>query len=183
MIKKLELDRSAHVDLFKYCEKKGIHFLSTAFDHDSIDLLAELNIPLYKIPSGEITNLPYMRHIGRMGKPVIMSTGMSTLDEVRDAMNVLLDSGVNKNQTTILHCNTEYPTPMEDVNLKAMITIKDELGVAVGYSDHTQGDHLAIAAVTLGACIIEKHFKISDNFLFLKNGTSAPYFKATLAII
>lgn len=158
MIKKLELDRAAHEELIEHCTKKGIHFLSTAFDRDSIDLLAELNIPLYKIPSGEITNLPYLRHVGRMGKPVIMSTGMSTLDEVRTAMNVLLDSGVKKNQITILHCNTEYPTPMEDVNLKAMITIKDELGVAVGYSDHTLGIEIPAAAVVLGATVIEKHF-------------------------
>ena len=160
MLKKLELDRFAHAKLIHYCEQKNIQFLSTAFDHDSIDLLAELNIPLYKIPSGEITNLPYLRHIGGMGKPVIMSTGMATLEEVRTALNILLESGAEKDQITILHCNTEYPTPIEDVNLKAMHTIRDELGVAIGYSDHTQGIEIAVAAVALGATVIEKHFTL-----------------------
>lgn len=160
MIKKLELDQAAHEDLIKYCEHKGIRFLSTAFDHDSINLLTELNIPLYKIPSGEITNLPYLRHIGGMGKPIIMSTGMSTLDEVHDVLNILAGAGAEKNKITILHCNTEYPTPMEDVNLKAMLTMKDELGVAVGYSDHTLGIEVPIAAVAMGACVIEKHFTL-----------------------
>jgi N,N'-diacetyllegionaminate synthase len=158
MIKKLELDRAAHEELIEYCAKKDICFLSTAFDHDSIDLLSELNIPLYKIPSGEITNMPYLRHIGGMGKPIIMSTGMSTLNEVRDALNILLEGGAKKEDITILHCNTEYPTPMEDVNLKAMLTIKDELGVKIGYSDHTLGIEVPIAAVAMGATVIEKHF-------------------------
>ncbi len=160
MIKKLELDKSAHDELIKHCEEKGIRFLSAAFDHDSIELLADLNIPLYKIPSGEITNLPYLRHIGRMGKPIILSTGMSTLEEVQKALNVLLESGVEKEKITILHCNTEYPTPMEDVNLKAMLTMRDELGVAVGYSDHTLGIEVPVAAVALGASVIEKHFTL-----------------------
>ncbi len=160
MLKKLELDRNAHADLINYCEQKNIQFLSTAFDRESIDLLAELNISLYKIPSGEITNLPYLRHIGRLGKPIIMSTGMATLQEVRAAMNVLLDAGVKKDDLTILHCNTEYPTPMEDVNLRAMLTIQDELGVAVGYSDHTLGIEIPVAAVALGATVIEKHFTL-----------------------
>lgn len=160
MIKKLELDRTAHEELIQYCKIKNIQFLSTAFDHDSIDLLAELNIPFYKIPSGDITNLPYLRHIGRMGKPIIMSTGMSTLEEVRVALNVLLESGAEKNKITILHCNTEYPTPMEDVNLKAMLTIQDELDIAVGYSDHTLGIEIPVAAIALGACVIEKHFTL-----------------------
>ena len=160
MLKKLELNRSAHTDLMDYCEQKNIQFLSTAFDHDSIDLLAELNIPFYKIPSGEITNLPYLRHIGCKGKPVVMSTGMATLDEVRDAMDVLLKAGVRKEDLTILHCNTEYPTPMEDVNLNAMLTMRDELGVAVGYSDHTLGIEIPVAAVALGATVIEKHFTL-----------------------
>jgi N,N'-diacetyllegionaminate synthase len=153
MIKKLELDRAAHEELIIYCSQKNIQFLSTAFDHASIDLLAELGIPFYKIPSGEITNLPYLRHIGKMGKPIIMSTGMSTLDEVRDALNILIKSGAEKDQITILHCNTEYPTPMEDVNLKAMLTIKDELGVNIGYSDHTLGIEVPIAAAAMGALI------------------------------
>jgi len=160
MIKKLELDQSAHMELIAYSEQKNIQFLSTAFDHDSIDMLAELDIPLYKIPSGEITNLPYMRHIGRKNKPVIMSTGMATLQEVQTALNVLLEAGVKKNDLTILHCNTEYPTPMEDVNLKAMLTMRDELGVAVGYSDHTLGIEVPVAAVALGASVIEKHFTL-----------------------
>ena len=160
MIKKLELDRTAHQNLIEHCELRGIQFLSSAFDHESIDLLAELNIPLYKIPSGEITNLPYLRHIGSMGKPIIMSTGMATLDEVRNALNILLEAGAQKNNITILHCNTEYPTPMEDVNLKAMLTIRDELGVNVGYSDHTLGIEISIAAVALGATVIEKHFTL-----------------------
>jgi N,N'-diacetyllegionaminate synthase len=160
MIKKLELDRSAHEELIHYCGENNIQFLSTAFDHGSIDLLTELNVPFYKIPSGEITNLPYLRHIGRMDKPVVMSTGMATLNEVRAALNVLLEVGTEKDQITILHCNTEYPAPMEEVNLKAMLTMKDELGVAVGYSDHTLGIEIPVAAVALGATVIEKHFTL-----------------------
>ena len=163
MLKKLELDRAAHEELIIYCSQKNIQFLSTAFDHASIDLLAELGIPFYKIPSGEITNLPYLRHIGKMGKPIIMSTGMSTLDEVHNALNILIESGAEKEQITILHCNTEYPTPMEDVNLKAMLTIKDELGVNIGYSDHTLGIEVPIAAVAMGATVIEKHFTLDRN--------------------
>lgn len=163
MIKKLELNREAHEELMEYCKQKEILFLSTAFDSDSIDLLAELDIPFYKIPSGEITNLPYLRHIGGMGKPIIMSTGMSTLEEVSTALNILLEAGAKKNEITILHCNTEYPTPMEDVNLKAMITIRDELGVNIGYSDHTNGIEVSIAAVAMGATVIEKHFTLDRN--------------------
>ena len=164
MIKKLELDREAHEELMDYCKQKGIKFLSTAFDHGSIELLAKLGIPLYKISSGEITNLPYLRHIGGMGKPIIMSTGMSTLGEVRDALNILLEAGAKKDKITILHCNTEYPTPMEDVNLKAMLTIRDKLGVNVGYSDHTLGIEVPIAAVAMGSTVIEKHFTLDRNF-------------------
>jgi len=160
MIKKLELDRKTHEELINYCEQKDMKFLSTAFDHDSIDLLAELDIPIFKIPSGEITNLPYLRHIGKMRKPIIMSTGMSTLGEVRNALNILIESGAEKEQITILHCNTEYPTPMEDVNLKAMITIRDELDVNIGYSDHTLGIEVPVAAVAMGATVIEKHFTL-----------------------
>ena len=160
MIKKLELDRKTHEELIDYCKIKDIQFLSTAFDQDSIELLAELNIPLFKIPSSEITNLPYLRYIGKMGKPIIMSTGMSTLDEVHNALNILIESGAKKDKITILHCNTEYPTPMEDVNLKAMITIRDELGVNIGYSDHTLGIEIPVAAVAMGAKVIEKHFTL-----------------------
>jgi N,N'-diacetyllegionaminate synthase len=161
MIKKLELDRDTHVELVDYCKCKKIQFLSTAFDQSSIDFLAELDIPFYKIPSGEITNLPYLRHVARMGKPVVMSTGMATLQEVREAMEVLLASGPKQDDITILHCNTEYPTPIVDVNLRAMLTIRDELGVKVGYSDHTLGIEVPIAAVGMGATIIEKHFTLS----------------------
>ena len=160
MLNKLELDRAAHEELIQYCEQKDTRFLSTAFDHNSIDLLDELNIPFYKIPSGEITNLPYLHHVGRMEKPVVMSTGMATLEEVRAAMDILLEAGVKKDGLTILHCNTEYPTPIVDVNLKAMLTIRDELGVAVGYSDHTLGIEIPIAAVAMGATVIEKHFTL-----------------------
>jgi len=160
MIKKLELDRKAHIELMNHCDQKGIKFLSTAFDHDSIKMLNSLNIPIYKIPSGEITNLPYLRRIGRIGKPIIMSTGMSLLKEIQDALGILLESGAKKEHITILHCNTEYPTPMRDVNLKAMIKIRDELGVNIGYSDHTLGIEIPIAAVSLGATIIEKHFTL-----------------------
>jgi len=163
MIKKLELNRAAHEELIQYCANKDIRFLSTAFDHDSIDLLAELDIPLFKIPSGEITNLPYLRHIGRMGKPIIMSTGMATLEEVRSALNILLKAGAKKDKITILHCNTEYPTPMEDVNMKAMLTMADSLGVNIGYSDHTLGFEVSIAAVVMGATVIEKHFTLDRN--------------------
>jgi len=160
MIKRLELDKDAHLNLISYCEKKNIKFLSTAFDSESVDLLSELDIPFFKIPSGEITNLPYLRHIGGIKKPVVMSTGMATLEEVHSAMDVLLKAGVKKDDLTILHCNTEYPTPMKDVNLRAMLTIRDELGVKVGYSDHTLGIEIPIAAVTLGAKIVEKHFTL-----------------------
>jgi len=160
MIKKLELDREAHEELINYCKTKNLQFLSTAFDHDSIDLLAELNIPLFKIPSGEITNLPYLRHIGGMGKPIIISTGMSTLNEIREAIKVLMMEGVQKEEITVLHCNTEYPTPMEDVNLKAMLTIKENLNVRIGYSDHTSGIEIPLAAVAMGATVIEKHFTL-----------------------
>ena len=160
MIRRLELDKSAHEELISYCIKKNIQFLSTAFDIESVNLLSELDIKIYKIPSGEITNLPYLRHIGGLGKPVIMSTGMATLDEVRAAMNLLIDAGLNKKDLTILHCNTEYPTPMNDVNLRAMLTMKDELKVKVGYSDHTLGIEISIAAVAMGANVIEKHFTL-----------------------
>ena len=165
MIKKLELDRPAHEELIKHCEGKKIQFLSTAFDHDSVDLLDELNVPLYKIPSGDITNLPYLKHIGRMGKPIIMSTGMSTLVEVRESLKILLAAGAKKSDITILHCNTEYPTPMEDVNLNAMLTMKKEFGVKVGYSDHTLGIEIPIAACAMGATVIEKHFTLDRNMV------------------
>jgi len=160
MLKMLELNENAHYELIKYCEEKGIHFLSTGFDIDSIDFLESLNIPFFKIPSGEITNKPYLIHIASKGKPVIMSTGMATIEEIKDALNVLLQNGITKEKITILHCNTEYPTPMEDVNLNAMNHIREEFGVNVGYSDHTNGIEVPIAAVALGATVIEKHFTL-----------------------
>ena len=160
MLKKLELDVDVHKKLIKYCNAKGILFLSSPFDHDSIDLLNELGIEVFKIPSGEITNLPYLRRIGSLAKQVILSTGMSTLKEVGDALAILVDSGTKKENITVLHTNTMYPTPMEDVNLNAMKTIKKEFDVAVGYSDHTLGIEVDIAAVAMGASIVEKHFTI-----------------------
>ena len=160
MIKSLELDIDAHKKLIDYCQGKGILFLSSPFDHDSIDLLNELGIEVFKIPSGEITNLPYLRRIGSLAKQVILSTGMSTLKEVGDALAILVDSGTKKENITVLHANTMYPTPMEDVNLNAMKTIKKEFDVAVGYSDHTLGIEVDIAAVAMGASIVEKHFTI-----------------------
>ena len=135
-------------------------FLSTPFDHDSIDLLNELNLQIFKIPSGEITNLPYLRHIGSLGSRVILSTGMSTLQEVGDALAILVNAGTLKENITVLHANTMYPTPMQDINLNAMLTIQKEFDVNVGYSDHSLGIEVDIAAVAIGACIIEKHFTL-----------------------
>lgn len=163
MIKKLELDKEKHLILIDYCKSKGIKFLSTAFDLNSIDLLLELGIRLFKIPSGEITNLPYLEKIGSLGYPIILSTGMSTLEEIRSALNVLRRSGAHLEDITVLHCNTEYPTPMTDVNLNAMLTIGQEFSVKIGYSDHTLGIEVPIAAVALGAVCIEKHFTLDRN--------------------
>ena len=163
MIKKLELDVNTHKELLLYCKKKGIMFLSTPFDHVSINLLNDLGLKFFKIPSGEITNLPYLRHIGSLGKEIFLSSGMSTLKEVKNALTVLIESGTKKEDITILHANSMYPTPMEDVNLKAMITIQKELDIAVGYSDHTSGIEVDIAAVAMGACIIEKHFTLNKD--------------------
>ena len=161
MLKKLELNRETHKKLIAYCKSKKIKFLSTGFDIDSIDLLVELGLERFKIPSGEITNLPYLRYIGKYGKPVILSTGMAALDEIERALNIIESAGTSRKQITVLHCNTEYPTPMTDVNLRAMTTIRDTLKVQVGYSDHTLGIEVAIAAVALGARIIEKHFTLN----------------------
>lgn len=158
MIKKLELDINAHNILIEYCKQKNILFLSTPFDHDSIELLNNLGLKIFKIPSGEITNLPYLRHIGALNKKVILSTGMSNMDEIKEALNVLIQAGTQKKNITVLHANTEYPTPMSDVNLKAMLSIANTFNVAYGYSDHTLGIEVDIAAVALGATCIEKHF-------------------------
>lgn len=160
MIKKLELDRDTHDTLIAYCAKKNIKFFSTAFDLDSIDMLEELGLPLYKVPSGEITNLPYLQKIAGLGKPVILSTGMCNLADIEAAIAVMTDAGLSRDSITVLHCNTEYPTPMADVNLRAMTTIGHAFGVKVGYSDHTLGIEVPIAAVALGAVCIEKHFTL-----------------------
>jgi len=160
MLQKLELSKEMHLELIEYCKSKKIIFFSTAFDLESLDFLNELKLDLFKIPSGEITNLPYLRKIGGFGKPIILSTGMADSKEIADALNVLLETGAKKDSITILHCNTEYPTPMEDVNLSAMNAIGKEFKVNVGYSDHTLGVEVPIAAVALGATVIEKHFTL-----------------------
>jgi len=159
MLKKLELTYDKHFVLIDYCKTKNIKFLSTAFDFESIDFLKD-KLDFYKIPSGEITNLPYLEKVAQLELPIVMSTGMATMQEVKNAFDILLSNGVKKEYITILHCNTEYPTPMEDVNLKAMLTIGKELGVKIGYSDHTLGIEVPIAAVALGAKVIEKHFTL-----------------------
>lgn len=160
MLKRLELSSEQHEELIAYCHAKGIRFFSTAFDLESIDYLHSLDLGLWKIPSGEITNYPYLKKIARFGEPVILSTGMCELSDIEAALQVLLSNGVRKEQITILHCNTEYPTPMKDVNLKAMVEIGRIFGVKVGYSDHTEGTEVPIAAVALGATVIEKHFTL-----------------------
>ena len=160
MLKKLELDIDTHHELISYCNSKNIMFLSTPFDHDSIELLNNLGLEIFKIPSGEITNLPYLRHIGRLNKKVILSTGMADIGEIEDALDILYKVGTLKENITVLHANTMYPTPMEDVNLKAMLTIGTTFDVAYGYSDHTLGIEVDIAAVTMGASCIEKHFTL-----------------------
>ena len=160
MLKKLELDKGTHEILIDYCKNRGVKFLSTAFDLDSIDLLEELNIPFYKIPSGELTNLPYLEKIAATGKEVIISTGMANLKEIKESVTVFQNAGYSNEKIKVLHCNTEYPTPMEDVNLNAMLTIAQECNVEVGYSDHTLGVEVPIAAVSLGAKVIEKHFTL-----------------------
>jgi N,N'-diacetyllegionaminate synthase len=160
MLRNLELDVGDHQELIAYCQQHNIVFLSTPFDRYSIDMLNNLGLEIFKIPSGEITNLPYLRYIGSLGKEVILSTGMSDLIEVGDALNILINSGTSKDNITVLHANTMYPTPMEDVNLNAMLTIQEEFDVAIGYSDHTLGIEVDIAAVAMGASIIEKHFTL-----------------------
>ncbi len=160
MLRKLELSYNDHLAISERCQDRGIGFLSTGFDIESIDMLMGLGIDRIKIPSGEITNLPYLRHIGGLGRPIILSTGMANLEEVGSALDVLLSAGIPKADVTILHCTTEYPAPMCDVNLQAMVTIRDAFGVNVGYSDHTMGHEVAVAAVALGACVIEKHLTL-----------------------
>jgi len=160
MLQKLELSKEAHFELIDYCKSKNIAFLSTGFDLGSIRFLNDLKMDLFKVPSGEITNLPYLRLIGGLNKPVIISTGMADMKEIQDALDVVLKSGTNLKDVTILHCNTEYPTPMKDVNLNAMLSIRDKFNVNIGYSDHTLGIEIPTAAVALGATVIEKHFTL-----------------------
>ena len=160
MAKKIHLPLTAYEKLKSECDRLDIEFMSTAFDQASIEILSKLELKRVKIPSGEITNLPYLCQVGSMGKPVIMSTGMAKLDEIKAAMDILLKTGVEKDNLTIMHCNTAYPTPIEDVNLQAMLTIRDKLDVAIGYSDHTLGLQIPIAAVAMGATVIEKHFTL-----------------------
>jgi len=163
MLKKLELTSQQHEELISYCQQKGIKFFSTAFDLDSIEYLASLHLGVWKIPSGEITNYPYIKKIASYGQPVIMSTGMCDDNDITNALSVLEKFGTARENVTILHCNTQYPTPMEDVNLKAMQTIQKTYNVKVGYSDHTKGIEVPIAAVALGATVIEKHFTLDRN--------------------
>jgi len=160
MIKKLELSYDMHLKLISKCKEKGIRFSSTGFDSSSVDLLIDLGVDFIKVPSGEITNLPYLRHVGTKGLPIILSTGMCTMQEVANALEILEKAGARKHDITVLHCNTEYPTPMEDVNLRTMISMESELGLKVGYSDHTLGIEVPIAAVAMGATVIEKHYTL-----------------------
>jgi N-acetylneuraminate synthase len=163
MLQKLELSQAQHEELINYCKERNIKFFSTAFDLESLTYLAEIGLKLVKIPSGEITNLPYLKKAASLFEEVIISTGMCMMSEIKDALSVFLKAGISKDKITILHCNTEYPTPMKDVNLKAMLSIGNEFGVKVGYSDHTLGIEVPIAAVALGAKIIEKHFTLDKN--------------------
>ncbi|MFN3848514.1 MAG: N-acetylneuraminate synthase [Spirosomataceae bacterium] len=163
MLKRLELSEEAHLELIGYCKTKNIAFLSTAFDFESIELLKSFGITLGKIPSGELTNLPFLRKMSKAFPQIILSTGMADLDEIKATIQALIASGTSQENLTVLHCNTEYPTPFEDVNLKAMLTIGEELGVNIGYSDHTLGIEVPIAAVALGAKVIEKHFTLDRN--------------------
>ena len=164
MVRKLELTLENHLELIAECQKQGVGFFSTAFDKDSIDLLEELGgSDIVKVPSGELTNLPYLRYLTRHGKRVLLSTGMANQGEIEAAINVVEQAGTPREKITVLHCTTEYPTPMEDVNLRAMVNIGKAFGVSVGYSDHTPGIEIPIAAVALGATVIEKHFTLDRN--------------------
>lgn len=163
MLKSLELSHENHLELINHCREKNINFFSTAFDVEGIQYLNKLGIAVFKSPSGEITNYPYLRELANTGKPIILSTGMATLGEIEDAILVLEKNGCRRERITVLHCNTEYPTPMEDVNLRAMNTIGNAFGVTVGYSDHTLGIEVPVSAVALGATVIEKHFTLDRN--------------------
>lgn len=163
MLSRLELSESMHHELIAYCAMRNIRFFSTGFDIESVNFLMSLGINHFKIPSGEITNLPYLRHIGKFSKPVIMSTGMSIMGDVEAAINVLEQAGTARSLITVLHCTSEYPAPMAEVNLRAMQSMQAAFGVSVGYSDHTAGIEVAIAAAALGATVIEKHFTLDRN--------------------
>lgn len=160
MLKNYELDQAGHVDLILHCRERGIEFLSSPFDLQSIDLLVDLGIQIIKTPSGEITNKPYLIHVARQGKPVVMSTGLSSFDEVSRALQILITNGLDEKGITILHCNSQYPTPIDEVNLRAMTSMKSAFGIPIGLSDHTEGITTPIAAVALGACVIEKHLTL-----------------------
>ncbi len=161
MLKKLELTPDMHEQLIAYCREKHIMFLSTPFDLESLHYLVECGVEIIKVPSGEVTNYPYLREVGRTGKRVIISSGMSTLEEIKEAVEVLRGNG--STDITVLHCNTEYPTPYQDVNLRAMVTLGETLETAAGYSDHTKGIEVPVAAAALGAAVIEKHFTLDRN--------------------
>lgn len=163
MVKKLELNKSDHIELISHCKKAGIIFMSSPFDIESINLLNGLGLNIFKVPSGEIINLPYLRRLGSLNKRIIMSTGMANITELHAALSILKSSGTNINKISLLHTNTEYPTPFHDVNLRAIDKLKEEFGLEIGYSDHTKGIEVAIAAVALGATIIEKHFTLDTN--------------------
>jgi N,N'-diacetyllegionaminate synthase len=163
MLKKLELQEEEYRLLFDYCRKQGTTFLSSPFDLESADYLLELGMGIFKIPSGEITNLPYLRKIGGFGKKVILSTGMSVLGEIEEALAILIEAGTDRKDITLLHCSSEYPTPIQNVNLSAMLTLRDAFHLPVGYSDHTLGIEIPVAATALGAVVIEKHFTLDKN--------------------
>ena len=173
MLRQLELTEDMLKELMAYCDLKNMKIFSTGFDIESVDLLANLGQKFFKIPSGEINNLPYLRHVGQLGKPILLSTGMSTLGDIEAAIDVLEQAGTSRDHLTVLHCTTEYPAPMHEVNLQAMQCIQSAFGVAVGYSDHTRGIEIAIAAVAMGASVIEKHFT-------LDRGLPGPDHKASL---
>jgi len=161
MLKRLELTPEMHKDIISYCYEKNIEFLSSGFDIESLDLLATLGQKIFKIPSGEITNLPYLVHVATIAESIILSTGMANLNEIKEAMNILESNGISRENVTILHCTSEYPAPFDEVNLLSMDTIRSKFNVSIGYSDHTKGIEASIAAVALGATIIEKHFTLN----------------------
>ena len=165
MLKKLELSLAEHMRLYQYCQKNSVNYLSTAFDDESLDFLIKLKLQHMKVPSGELTNLPYLRKIAALNKKVILSTGMANLEEIEQALLAFETEGLKRDKVTVLQCTTDYPAPMADINLRAMETIKNKLGVKVGYSDHTQGWEVAIAAAALGAEVIEKHFTLDRNMI------------------